>query len=294
MILTCPECATSYSTPPGAIGSEGRKVKCRKCAHVWFAREVEAETFDAAPTLTDDADGAFMDDDAGFDAVTADDAGAGESPPDNDDWAAAAAKETNSEPADEADDFAAAMMDVDDDDGANVAGDAPVENYEAIAKSSRVEEKSETRVGIRWPTIVRQVAAAAAMVILAAGSVYAWRYELVSIAPTTARLYAALGAPVNLRGLEFKNVSFERGFEDGVPVLAIHGEVVNVAARPVAVPQLRFALRDDSEREIYYWTGAIGTQRIAPGDTVPFVTRLASPPVTARNIMIRFTGQAPG
>lgn len=37
MILTCPSCATSYFTPDEAIGSNGRKVRCKTCAHVWHA-----------------------------------------------------------------------------------------------------------------------------------------------------------------------------------------------------------------------------------------------------------------
>ncbi len=35
MILTCPECATQYGIPDGAISEKGRKVKCVQCAHVW-------------------------------------------------------------------------------------------------------------------------------------------------------------------------------------------------------------------------------------------------------------------
>lgn len=36
MIVTCPECSTSYTVPPVEIGIEGRRVKCKKCQHTWF------------------------------------------------------------------------------------------------------------------------------------------------------------------------------------------------------------------------------------------------------------------
>ena len=37
MILTCPSCSASYMVSPDAIGIEGRRVKCKKCQHIWTA-----------------------------------------------------------------------------------------------------------------------------------------------------------------------------------------------------------------------------------------------------------------
>src|ERR1700761_4872862 len=36
MILTCPECATRYEIDSAKFPAAGRKVRCKKCAHVWF------------------------------------------------------------------------------------------------------------------------------------------------------------------------------------------------------------------------------------------------------------------
>jgi predicted Zn finger-like uncharacterized protein len=36
MIVTCPACATRYLVDPAALGSQGRMVRCARCADSWF------------------------------------------------------------------------------------------------------------------------------------------------------------------------------------------------------------------------------------------------------------------
>lgn len=49
MILTCPECATSYSVPDEALGAKGRRVRCQSCGHQWMATPDEPLVLSAEP-----------------------------------------------------------------------------------------------------------------------------------------------------------------------------------------------------------------------------------------------------
>ena len=51
MIITCPACATQFRVPDGALGSDGRKLRCSSCRHVWF-QEPLAPPAEAAPDAT--------------------------------------------------------------------------------------------------------------------------------------------------------------------------------------------------------------------------------------------------
>src|SRR3954469_1928042 len=38
MIITCPNCRTSYQIKPLTLGQHGRTVRCTSCGHRWFVR----------------------------------------------------------------------------------------------------------------------------------------------------------------------------------------------------------------------------------------------------------------
>jgi predicted Zn finger-like uncharacterized protein len=114
------------------------------------------------------------------------------------------------------------------------------------------------------------------------------RQAIVRAAPEMAKLYAVIGFPVNLRGLEFQNVLTRQEIQDGVTVLVIEGDVENVVNRAVELPRVRLAVIGDNGAEIYSWTALLPRSILYPRERVPFRSRLASPPAAGKEIMVRF------
>jgi predicted Zn finger-like uncharacterized protein len=128
-----------------------------------------------------------------------------------------------------------------------------------------------------------------AVVLLIVGAAVRYRQDIASIWPQSAGVYSSLGLHVNASGIDFRQVDYRRENEDGQVVLAVSGVIVNTASRQLPVPQtVRVTLSDVSDHEIYHWTFKPNSTVLAPGQSVPFVTRLASPPAAARHLEVRF------
>ncbi len=128
--------------------------------------------------------------------------------------------------------------------------------------------------------------------ILVDAIVIGWRTDFVRLMPQTASFYAWIGMPVNLRGLDFDNLSTATEQHEGVPILVVEGEIFNETRRIVDVPRLRFAVRNAARQEIYSWTAVLPRTLLSPGDAVPFRTRLASPPPDAHDVLVRFLNRS--
>lgn len=115
-----------------------------------------------------------------------------------------------------------------------------------------------------------------------------WRADVVKVMPQTASLYAAIGLPVNLRGVVFSNVTSTTETQDGVPVLVVEGTITSISKRVVEVPRLRFSIRNQSGQEVYAWTALPDRSLLPPGESLAFRSRLASPPTDAHDVIVRF------
>ncbi|MES2472413.1 MAG: DUF3426 domain-containing protein [Pseudomonadota bacterium] len=132
------------------------------------------------------------------------------------------------------------------------------------------------------------------VVLLIAVSAVRYRQDIAVIWPQSAGVYSSLGLPVNASGIDFRQVRYQRENEDGQIVLAVNGMIVNAGSRELPVPQtVRVTLSDVDKRELYHWNFKPAATVLKPGQSIPFTTRLSSPPAAARHLEVRFAKDGP-
>jgi len=114
------------------------------------------------------------------------------------------------------------------------------------------------------------------------------RHGIVQHMPAAAPLYAAIGLPVNLDGLDLRNVTSVLENGAGGKRLLIKGEIVNLKSRTGKLPNLQMALRGKDGRDLYTWQAPSPQSRIKANATIRFVARLDSPPGGAQDVFVRF------
>lgn len=260
MQLACPTCHTAFHVDPGELGPDGRSVRCTRCRTVWLARSSDLMP---VPLMAE----VFADGGA------AESAPAGGSPgllPQVVPWNDTVMLEVEPAPP-----LVPGMPRA----AADGAKPLPSERDWSPAARRTAARKSRTRSRLVAATIVL-----AALVVGALGS----RASIVRAVPDLAGFYAAIGLPVNLRGLEFRGVTTMQETHDGIPVLIIEGEIANVTRAAAEVPRLRLAVNAADERELYAWTALLPRAVLPGGESVAFRSRLASPPAEGTEVMVRF------
>jgi predicted Zn finger-like uncharacterized protein len=131
-------------------------------------------------------------------------------------------------------------------------------------------------------------ASLALLVCLALAAAVWGRGAVVRVAPATAALYAGIGLPVNLRGLEFRGVRSEVVGAGTDAVLVVEGEIANISGRDAAVPPIEIGLQAAEGQMLYRWSNEPPAQSLKEGDALSFRARLAAPPSEARQVLVRF------
>ncbi len=314
MLIVCPNCATSYMIDQAAVGPAGRTVRCVRCRASWFAGGPEPDVTAVAETIAVEAQQARSSRaDAppavatAAQAANADKQGATQSksavatevksppiePPPTPGPAAPAATAPAEPPvAQPAQAQAPEPVTITDapplvpplehePDAAERDSEAEAAaSFDARRKRMQARRK-QSRRSSRWTAIVLVLIAVNVTLIGA-------RNEVVRYLPQTASLFAAIGLPVNLRNLKFENVKLSAETADGISLLIVQGTIVGETGKPVAVPRLRFALRNAAGREVYSWTMVPPRSILEPGERLQFRTQIPAPQVDATDVMVRF------
>jgi len=303
---------------PASVGANGRAVRCARCRSTWFVSpsktaetpnvsafvngviaEAEAEgqsgkidspppVFEASPStapeppadvppsLAPEADGRFEPPagEPSYEAQPYDAQGDQHAEPD-----LRAFPDDGAAPPTIAD--APPLAPHDDHDAGAAAGDSDdTANYAARRARMRAKQQKNKR-NSRWTALI--------LILFAVNiGIIAGRHKIVRYLPQTASLFASIGLPVNLRNLEFEDIKISKETQDGVSILIIEGKIVNTVATATDVPRLRFAARNASGQEVYTWSMQASRSILGPGDSLPFVSRLAAPPADAVDILVRF------
>jgi len=120
------------------------------------------------------------------------------------------------------------------------------------------------------------------------GAAIVKRDEVVRSAPDLVGLYALVGLPVQRSGLEFGRIASHEGLEKGMTVLVVDGSIVNTAPEATPLPPIALTVRDAGGAPLHTWTIKPAKDRAESGETVAFHAALASPPVAAREVFLRF------
>lgn len=292
MLIVCPQCAASYQVAPSSLGLDGRSVRCANCHTIWFATPVEAalegtadvsfplpETANGEPTFPAPAEP--HDHLPPGDDIAATDGAA-------EDLASADIAAAPGEPEPAALDYSPSIVPpIEDASALHYSAPLPGEDIESLA-ARREAERQKRQI---WRRLKPRVPSLATVIVILGGVIVvllAARDQIVRFAPQTASFYASIGMPVNLRGLDFENIRVIRDTQDGIPVLVVEGKIVSSGKGIAEVPRLRFAIHDQTGKEIYTWTLMPSRTLLASGESLPFRSRLASPPAEGRDVSIRF------
>jgi predicted Zn finger-like uncharacterized protein len=284
MDIACPACAETYEIDDASVTASGRKVRCAACSVVWrvFPDGYNPET--GLPMPQPDEAALSRRDNAltwGADqpepAVTE---AAPEAPAET--TPAVIEAELPSEPP--AEEAQAATVQ------AETVQAATVEETPAPAARGAkwTKDKKAKKAGGAWKKLLgwQTGAIAATVVILISGVVL--RERVVRHVPQTASLYAAIGLPVNLRGIVIRNVASRVVTDNDESVLVVDGDLVNITDRRIDVPRLHFTLLGKDGQQLYVWSAQADRSVLQPGEKLNFRRRLAAPPEDAKDVKVRF------
>jgi predicted Zn finger-like uncharacterized protein len=295
MLISCPQCATTFSVPDAALGTKGRTLKCAKCGHKWFQSPDSGGSFGldessmppppARPSVPDfntaDAGGRGFDadlDDGLTDLVAESasgrprfggDAGLG----DLDAAPAAAAR-------------AAAAFDLGNDLDEDGSGDMRPhrEPIPTMFSGGGSNGRKGGAAGL-WILVVLILLAGAG------GAGYYMRDRLLALWPQAGALLARVGLQLQApgTGLQLHQAGApERMVVNKVDVVLVRGVISNATGKVLPVPPLRLQMLDKNKQVVQQMIELPPVTTLAPGGATSFKFELQHPDPDAESLRLTF------
>ncbi len=261
MILTCPSCATRYSVDGAKFPAGGRTVRCSNCGQSWqqMGEVPQSASSESVPPVSARPQSTRPE-------------SAGQEPSGQESTPPPASSEAQ---------------------GPAPSGPSPEAAAAPFARGGAAPPPSARRAVPPGLAVAAGWVALIVVVLLIVVSAVRYRQDIATVWPQSAGVYSSLGLPVSAGGIDFRQVSYKRNSQNGQVVLSVSGRIVNTARRELPVPQtVCVTLSDADNRELYHWTFKSGAATLKPGQSVPFVTQLSSPPALARHLEVRFLKDA--
>ncbi|MDP4021071.1 zinc-ribbon domain-containing protein [Methylobacterium sp. NEAU 140] len=163
---------------------------------------------------------------------------------------------------------------------------------EPAPRAARRSKPAARRRAWRGPS----PALAAGLVVLAALPLACLaRESVVRAVPQAAGLYARIGLPVNLRGIEIRDVvAFANPAEGARPAeLVVEGDLVGVGRADVPVPPLSVEIRNAAGRAVRTFAAPAPRAVLGSGETARFRAHLVDPPEAGRAVELHFAEAGP-
>ncbi|HEY0835578.1 MAG TPA: zinc-ribbon domain-containing protein [Azospirillum sp.] len=174
------------------------------------------------------------------------------------------------------------------DDRTRLAEDAASELRTALAMPQRKDKPAGGRKNrgslAGWAAFGMVVAA-----LVAAG--YLGRARIVHLWPPAALLYEMAGLAVEPpgAGLQLQNVRSEQRLDNGVTLLVVEGQIINVSDAERIVPKVRAVSVGFDRKPVQSWTIDVSSPLLLPGEIATFHSTQRDPGAVAE-VMITFVG----
>lgn len=289
MLITCPACGTNFSIPDSALGANGRKLKCAKCAHKWFqaplavAEEDDTDLDLAGPSFARSDFSGVTDfnpvkDDSVFDAPRAAPAPSGRPDEDFDIEAPPVPTFADRMPPDEG---MERPLDPD-------LLDEPQPVPELFATQGEGGKKG---TGALWFLLV--------LLLLGGlgGAGYYFQDKVVELVPEAGEILTQAGLRREKpgAGLELRKAGTpERFVHNDTDVLVVRGIIANVTDRARPIPTMKLVLMDRNKQPVQEKLAQPPVAELAPQGTTSFKIMLERPDPNAVEVVVVFVDAVQG